>query len=521
MHADLQVHQRVADLGRLTPVQAFAAVAAVLAALLGVFAPTTLSMVEIWRRSETFTHGFLVIPAVLGFVWMRREALARLPIVPALSGLALVAAAGVLWLAGALSDSLAPAQFGVIAMVPGALAALFGWAWVRALAFPLAFLFFAVPFGEVLVPQLIEWTADFTVAAVSASGVPVYREGSNFVIPSGRWSVVEACSGIRYLIASVMLGSLYAWIVYRSPRRRALFIAASVVVPLVANWLRAYGIVMLGHLSNNRIATGVDHLIYGWIFFGALMLLMFWVGGRWREDGAALEIAQSNLPAARPQATMSRSAWARALLLLAAAVLIWPLAEATLVRNVDARPLQEVSLAASHGWRPSGPVVPGDWRPDVAGATRTQVMSFAKDGREVAVVLALFRNQRRGAELVTSTNQLVRPDNPNWRLISRNAVELTDGRGKFPARAALIRGQATQFAAAQWYWLGASRTTSDTVAKADLAFDRLFARGDTSAWVIVVARARDSMGDAMPVIAEFVRDMGAELDAALAEVAAR
>ena len=91
-------------------------------------------------------------------------------------------------------------------MVPCVVAALFGWRWVRALAFPLAFLFFAVPFGEFLVPTLIEWTADFTVAALAASGIPVYREANNFVIPSGRWSVVEACSGIRYLIASVMLG---------------------------------------------------------------------------------------------------------------------------------------------------------------------------------------------------------------------------------------------------------------------------------------------------------------------------
>ena len=139
----------------------------------------------------------------------------------------------------------------------------------RVLAFPLAFLFFAVPFGEIFVPTLIDWTADFTVAALRFSGVPVYREGNHFVIPTGRWSVVEACSGVRYLIASLMVGTLYAAIAYRSARRRACFIVAAILVPIVANWLRAYMIVMLGHLSNNRLATGVDHIIYGWMFFGS------------------------------------------------------------------------------------------------------------------------------------------------------------------------------------------------------------------------------------------------------------
>ena len=151
--------------------------------------------------------------------------------------------------------------------------------------FPLAFLFFAVPFGEALVPKLMDWTADFTVAAVKLSGVPVYREGTHFVIPSGQWSVIEACSGIKFLIASLMGGSLYAWLMYRSPGRRLAFIGASIVVPLLANWLRAYAIVMMGHLSNNRLMTNDDHIVFGWVLFGAIMLLMYWWGARWREDG--------------------------------------------------------------------------------------------------------------------------------------------------------------------------------------------------------------------------------------------
>jgi exosortase A len=558
MHADLQLHQRAGAAAGLTPNQAFAAVAAVLVALLAAFAATTAGMVRIWYRSETFTHGFLVIPAVLWFVWNRRAELARQPVQPSAWALLPLGAAGALWLLGELSSSLAPSQLALIAMVPATLAALVGWRWVRTLAFPLAFLFFAVPFGEFLVPTLIDWTADFTVAAVAASGVPVYREANNFVIPTGRWSVVEACSGIRYLIASTMLGSLFAWITYRSTRKRLLFIAAAIAVPLVANWLRAYGIVMLGHLSDNRIATGVDHLIYGWLFFGVLITAMFWIGARWRDDdpgtGAGSErdalhgrgravderegglapdererspardgrAAAPPLPAwtAPPLPSAPRTALARHAALVAVVVLAWPALDAVLARRVDARPVAALAIAPAGGWTRVDGGAPGGWRPDVAGAARTEVATFARGPQRVTVTIAVFRNQRQGAELVSSSNQLVHQDNERWTVVDRRRVEFADAAGSFPANAALIRGQGTLLAAAQWYWTGAERTVSDAKAKADLALDRLLMRGDTAAWIALAAPAGDSLRDALPVLDAFVRDMGAPLSRALAQAAA-
>ena len=113
--------------------------------------------------------------------------------------------------------------------------------WRVRFAFPLLFLFFCVPFGEFIMPRLMQWTADITV--MGCAPCPVFRcirKGLQFVIPSGHWSVVEACSGIRYLIASVCVGVLFAYLNYNSWKRRVLFvIAAAAMVPLVANWLRA------------------------------------------------------------------------------------------------------------------------------------------------------------------------------------------------------------------------------------------------------------------------------------------
>ena len=103
-----------------------------------------------------------------------------------------------------------------------------------------------------------------TLEALKLTGIPVYREGLWFSLPTGDWSVVKACSGVRYLIASVTLGVMYAYITYHTLWKRLLFILMSLVIPILANGIRAYIIVMIGHLSNLEYATGVDHMVYVW-----------------------------------------------------------------------------------------------------------------------------------------------------------------------------------------------------------------------------------------------------------------
>jgi exosortase A len=263
---------------------AAAALAFALAWILFGYWRTGAAMVGIWARSDTFAHGFLVAPISAWLIWRARASLLEVAPRPSWWVLVPLAAAGAGWLMGELGTVNAVSQFAFVAMLVLAVPAVIGTRAARRIAFPLAFLFFAVPAGEFMMPQLMEWTADFTVMALKLTGIPVYREGQNFHIPSGNWSVVEACSGVRYLIASVVIGTLYAYLTYRSMQRRAVFIAFSVLVPVLANWARAYMIVMIGHLSSNKLAVGVDHLIYGWLFFGVVITLMFWIGARWRDD---------------------------------------------------------------------------------------------------------------------------------------------------------------------------------------------------------------------------------------------
>ena len=210
------------------------ALAAVLAVRLGLYWNTVTTMVGIWHRSDTFAHAFLVLPISLWLVWRQREALR--PLNPQASPWMLVPLAlmALAWFLGDLASVNALTQFAWVAMLVLTVPAVLGLHVARAIAFPLAFLLFMVPVGEFMMPQFMEWTADFTVGAVQLSGIPVYREGLQFIIPTGSWSVVEACSGVRYMIASFMVGTLYAYLNYTSTSRRLIFCVVSLIVPLVA-----------------------------------------------------------------------------------------------------------------------------------------------------------------------------------------------------------------------------------------------------------------------------------------------
>ena len=92
-------------------------------------------------------------------------------------------------------------------------------------------------------------------------------------------------------------------------------------MPIFANFLRAYMIVMIGHLSSMKLAVGVDHFIYGWVFFGVVIGLLFWLGSFWREVPLRSDERLAVLAArpARPPAMVA------ALIGVAALMATWPL----------------------------------------------------------------------------------------------------------------------------------------------------------------------------------------------------
>ncbi|MCW5656111.1 MAG: exosortase A [Burkholderiaceae bacterium] len=495
-----------------------AAIAAIVGAIALIFWSTSASMVSVWNASGTYSHGYFIVPAFLWLVWGRRQVLSRLPIAPAWWALLPLAIVVGVWLVGQWMVLAQPAQFAMVTMVPLAIASVLGVAWVRALAFPLAFLFFAVPFGESWVPVLMNWTADFTVAALKLSGVPVYRDGLHFEIPNGRWSVVDSCSGIRYLFACLSVSSLYAWTIYRGRLRRLTFVGLALLIAIVANWLRAYIIVMLGHLSNNQIATGADHLVYGALFFGVIMALVFALGALWREDRAPSRPAAISsvrplptpLLASTPQRVMA--ALGTALVLLAA-----PLLSSGASHEPRRLSIVPSDIRSSGGWLPVGEPV-ASWQPRLNNPVALIAQSFEKDSRRVGVHLGLFERPTLDSKLTSARNRLLEPDglNPQWKLAGQGFAQARWAGDTVDVRTGVLIGGERRLLAWHWYWVDGVATTSPTRAALLQILARLRGRSEVSAWVSAYTVVGDEPSAATRALEEFVADMSTSIDQTLA-----
>jgi exosortase A len=496
---------------------AVTAIALVELLLIALFYDTAAAMVDIWWRSETFNHAFLVPPISLWLIWERRHTLAGIVprpdwwLLPVMAGLAFA------WLLGELSAVNAVTQLAFVAMLVLTVPLVLGLPLALQIAFPLGFLFFAVPIGEFVMPKLMDWTADFTVLALRASGIPVYQEGLQFIIPSGRWSVVEACSGVRYLLASLTVGTLYAYLNYYSLNRRLIFVLVSILVPVAANWGRAYLIVMLGHLSGNELATGADHLIYGWVFFGIVILIMFAIGMRWREPDLIHDVAAEQAAAILARAHTQT----KPLVLAAAAALVIATVPQLVLNSLNtgatlASPVVDGTALVQKGWSQLD-APPANWQPDFANPSTSVNLGLGHNEQRVGVFIAYYRQQGYERKLISSQNVLAISNDELWAQVSRSGRQLAIDGQTITIRTGVLRGQHSLMGSEpqrllvwHWYWIDGRWVASDHLGKLYLALSRLLGRGDDSAAIFFYA-PEDVPGGAESTLEQAVAATGGAL----------
>ncbi len=400
-----------------------------------IHSPTFATMVEIWMRSDTFVHGFLIVPVSAYLVWRRWPLLRTVDIEPFYPGLLLLCAATTAWWLADFLDVQVGKQLMATAILPLLVLTLAGTKFTRNIAFPLGYLLFAVPFGEAAIPYLIDFTAEFTVRALQLTGFPVLRDGAFFSIPTGNFEVAKACSGIRYVLASLALGTLYGYLIYNQTSKRIAFFVFALVLPILANGVRAYGIVLLAHYSGMRIAVGVDHIIFGWLFFGLIMLLMFWVGNRYCDRPLA-ESSDELKPVTRAEGSASAyrrflpAAGCVFLILVAGASTSW------LLEGVSASVGAPGLPTGSTVWR-QGNTTP-DWQPAYVGASWTLVGQYDDDGRRIDLAIVRYDRQSQDAELANVMNAVADPK--QWDIIRSASLNIDPGDGSLlPIRESYIR----------------------------------------------------------------------------------
>ena len=496
---------------------ALLALGAALLVLIGLYFDTGAAMVRIWARSETFTHAFLVPPITLWLIWEKRHVLTRHHAAPSLWLALPLAGLAIAWLLGEVAAVNSVTQLAFTCMIILAVPLVIGLPAAREITFPLAFLLFAVPIGEFVMPTFMDWTAQVTVFAVRASGIPVYQEGLHFVIPSGRWSVVEACSGVRYLIASLTVGTIFAYLNYRSTKRRIIFVGVSILVPIIANWVRAYMIVMLGHLSGNELATGADHLIYGWVFFGLVIMIMFAIGMRWREDDI-------DTPATTDAAAVAGTAGTPRLMVAVLTLAIIAVVPPAVLWGLNSgaplpTPQPNAQLLAAGSWQTvASPIT--DWKPAFANPSTEMSTTLASGTRRVGVYVAYYRQQSYQRKLISTDNVLVKSEDKMWAQVERSTrAAVVDGqtvtvrKGRLRTNAGAVE---QRLVAWHWYWINGHLTASDYIGKAWLAYFKLTGQGDDSAAVVIYA-PEDQPGGGEAALEAYLAEAGSGIGKLLAD----
>ncbi len=263
------------------PAGAYAAFA--LAALVALL-PTVETTVRTWATSSAYHHGFLIAPLVSWLIWREQRRAERPAPVKgqrprsdpqSKSGagvaLVLVGSCALLWLAGRTLSANIIEQFAFVSLLIAGVVLVFGAAWAKARAFPLALLYFMVPFGTSLAPLMQSFAAGAVTALLNAAGIETARNDLILATAEGRFEIAPGCAGLNFLLASIVIAAVYGAIAMRSWTKRLALIAGLAALSVFANILRIFLVIAITAWSGGGIALAADHLLFGWALYGVLL----------------------------------------------------------------------------------------------------------------------------------------------------------------------------------------------------------------------------------------------------------
>jgi exosortase len=251
--------------------------------LVVLYAPTVVWLFERWTRSVwDNAHGLLIPPIAAYFAYYE---LRRLPAAPPSSsrwGFVLLLPALALQALDAGMHTQLLSAISLVIALPGLSLLLLGVRRTKAIAFPLAFMAFALPLPLALtqgvVWQLRQITTTAAAWALPLLGIPLFVEGTTLHMARGALQVADACSGFSTLYAAMAVAFLMAYMTPSTPRRALLLVSAAPLA-IGANVLRVIILVILVVWRGQQILDTFVHPLSGMLTFALALPVLFWLGG--------------------------------------------------------------------------------------------------------------------------------------------------------------------------------------------------------------------------------------------------
>jgi exosortase len=251
------------------PLLARLAVPAALIAL--IYHRTAATLWATWMTNDNYSHGPLVPIAALALAWTRRDKLAALAHHEDARGLVVVGLACVLQVLGIRSDVFALQGYSLLFMVVGLVWTSLGLAWLRVLAFPIAYLVFMLTFPPIVMNTLSfalkEVTVRLAMHVGEALGATVQRSGMTLYLTGGEMRMENPCSGLRSLLALLATGAVFADLQPGGWWRRSILFVSAVPIAMAGNALRITLLILVGHYVGVKEATGHFHDWSGYLIY--------------------------------------------------------------------------------------------------------------------------------------------------------------------------------------------------------------------------------------------------------------
>jgi EpsI family protein len=460
-------------------------------------APILGDLWNLWWNRYGFSHGFLVPLVSLYLAWLRWPALRQIPVEPAfVPGLLWLVVATVLLLASEIAGILTTGSLALILVLAGLVLLLCGYAYLKALAFPLAYLVFMTPVLDGLTEPLV-WpfqllTANMSVAILQALGIPVLLENStSIILPTVTLEVVRECSGAGLLIAVLAIGLPLASLTLQAWWSRITLVLSSVVIAIVANWVRV-AVMGIYAQAGGKDLHGPYHILQGlfvdWVAF-VFLFVGAWLLGRMEHDAPPTSLhgdgKGSFLGLVSHGPASNRAWWIACSTLAVAAVALYA---------VDGGTTELKKELATF------PTVIGDWvidhQPndeslvDLPDADESLARTYrAPDGRRVNLYVAYTKTQRQGKELVGMETAPLHE--------KANATVLRVGEGSVPANRTFLDKSRRPVPVTFWYHINGTSYADRNLAKL-ATIKQAVLRGRTDGALVLVSAEPRSGGSEDP-----------------------
>src|SRR4051794_8933268 len=249
------------------------------------YVPTVLGLIDGPWQTEQEGHGPLIIAASIWLVWQSREQLKTVELAPApvLGWVGLLLGLLLMFLART-QDVLTAATFSFIPVIAGCVLISAGWPMLRILAFPIGFLFFAVPMPDWIIDgatvPLKVFISDSVTRILYAAGFPIAQNGVMIMIGSCQLLVKDACSGMNSIFALSAIGVFYAYSFRWEQKVRAFIRLLSIIpITIAANFIRVLTLVLIAYYGGPDLLEGTVHDLTGIGLFVVAVILLFLLDG--------------------------------------------------------------------------------------------------------------------------------------------------------------------------------------------------------------------------------------------------